>query len=267
VIARAVALVALLAPASAGASTGRPVVALTASPTHVTLAGRTRHAIHVANPGATPLVVDASPAGFTLGPRGRPHVVGGAPARRAASWLRVRPSRIALAPGGAADLVLSAEPSSPATPGDHAALVLLTTRAPPGTALPVRMRVGVTVVVRVPGRIVHRLALRSLRLIAGAGGPVFRVVIANRGNVVERLRRGRVEIALRAGGRRIAELRSSPRELLPGATGILELRYRGGVRGPLTAVVSVAGSRGGQTALRRTVRVVLGGTNRGASVR
>ena len=251
-IARALALIALLAPASAGASPGRPVVALTASPTHLTLAGRARHAIRVANPGATPLVVDASPAGFTLGPRGRPHIVGGAPARRVASLLRVRPNQIALAPGGAAERVLSTVPSRAATPGDHAALLLLTTRAPPGTALPVRMRVGVTVVVRVPGRIVHRLALRSLRVVAGARGPVFRVVIANHGNVVERLRRGQVEIALRAGSRRIAELRSSARELLPGAAGILELPYRGSVRGRLTAVVALAGSRDGRATLRRS---------------
>jgi hypothetical protein len=265
VIARAVALIALLAPAPAGASAGPPVVALTASPTHLALAGPTQHTIRVANPGATPLVVDASPAGFTLGPRGRPHVAGGASARRAASWLRVRPSRIALAPGGVAELVLSAVPSRAAPPGDHAALVLLTTRALPGSALPVRMRVGVTVVVRVPGRIVHRLALRSVRVVAGARGPLFRVVVANRGNVIERLRRGRVEIALRAHGRRVAELRSSPRELLPGTTAILELAYRAGAGGALTAVVSLAGSRDGKTTVRRAVRVVLGERNRGAN--
>jgi len=269
VIVRAIALIAVLAPASAVASTGRPVVALTASPTHLTLAARTQHAIRVANPGATPLVVDASPAGFTLGPRGRPHVVGGAPARRVASWLRVRPNRIALAPGGAVELVLSAVPSRGATPGDHAALVLLTTRAPPGAALPVRMRVGVTVVVRVPGRIVHRLALRSLRVVAGARArwPVFRAVVENRGNVVERLRRGQVEIALRARGRRVAELRSGPRELLPGTTAIFELPYRARVGGALTAVASLARSRDGKTTVRRAVRVVLGGADRGATIR
>src|SRR5204862_3464679 len=127
---------------------------------------------------------------FTLGPRGRPHVLDGASARRVASWLRVRPRRIALAPGAVADLVLVAAPSRAATPGDHAALVLLTTRAPPGIAVPVRLRVGVTVVVRVPGRIVHRLGLRSLRVRGAGRQPVFRVVVANRGNVVEWLRSG-----------------------------------------------------------------------------
>jgi hypothetical protein len=257
VIVRAVALLALLAPASAGASPVRPVVALTASPTHLTLVGRDRRTIRVANPGATAIVVSVSAAGFTLGLRGRPHVAGGASARRVASWLGVRPSRIVLAPGGAAELLLTAAPSRAAPPGDHPALVLLTTRAPPGAAVPVRMRVGVTVVVRVPGKIVHRLALRSLRVVRNMRGRVFRVVIANRGNVVEWLRRGRVEVALLAGRRRVAELRSSPRELLPGAAGVFDLPYRGNLRRPLTALVSVAGSADGKAAVRRAFRVSL----------
>jgi hypothetical protein len=258
VIARTAALLAVLAtlaPAPAGASPRRPVVALTASPTHLTLVGRARHWLRVFNPGATAVVVDASPAGFTLGPRGRPRILGGPSARAVTSWLRVRPSRIALAPGAAAELVLTTAPPHTATPGDHAALVLLTTRAPPGAAVPVRMRVGVTVVVRVPGKVVRRLALRSLRLLAGARGPVFQVVIANRGNIVEWLRRGRVEIVLLAGRRRVAQLRSSPRELLPGATGIFELPFRGRVRGRLTAVAALVGPRDGRVTLRRTFRV------------
>ena len=253
-IVRAAALLALLVPASAGASPARPVVALTASPTHLTLAGRERRAIRVANPGATAIVVSAAAAGFTLGRRGRPHVAGGASAGRVASWLAVRPRRVELAPGAAAELLLTVAPSRTASPGDHPALVLLTTRAPPGAAVPVRMRVGVTVVVRVPGKVVHRLALSSLRVLKSTHGRVFRVVIANRGNVVEWLRRGRVEIALFAGRRRIAELRSNPRELLPGAASVFDLTYRGTVR-RLTALVSLAGSRDGKTAVRRAFRV------------
>jgi hypothetical protein len=156
-------------------------------------------------------------------------------------------------PGAVADLVLVAAPSH-AAPGDHAALVLLTTRAPPGVAVPVRLRVGITVVVRVPGRIVHRLALRSLRVVAAARRPVLRVIVANRGNIVEWLRRGRIEIELLAGRRRVAELRSWAREVLPGSTAIFELPYRGSVRGRLTALVALAGSR---ETLRRSFRVRL----------
>ena len=253
-ILRAAVLLALLAPAPAGAS--RPVLALTASPTHLTLVGRARHPLRVVNSGATPVVVDASAAGFTLGPRGRPRVLGGASARRVASWLRVRPSHIALAPGAAAELLLVSAPSRSATPGDHAAVVLLATRAPPGAAVPVRMRVGVTVVVRVAGRIVHRLGLRSLRVRRVARGRVFRVAVANRGNVVEWLRRGRVEITLLAGRRRVAVLRSGARELLPGATGLFELRYHGSARSRVVVRVTLAG-RDGRITLRRSLRVRL----------
>jgi hypothetical protein len=252
VIVRAAALLGLLAPASAGASPARPVVALTASPTHLTLVGREPRTIRVVNPGATAIVVSVSAAGFTLGLRGRPHIVGGASARRVASWLGVRPGRIALAPGAAAELVVTAAPSRAATPGDHPALVLLTTRAPPGAAVPVLMRVGVTVVVRVPGKVVHRLELRSLRVLRSQRGRVFRAVIANRGNVVEWLRRGRVEIALLVGRRRIAALRSSPRALLPGSAGVFDLPYRGSVRNGLTAVVALSGARAGKATLRRS---------------
>jgi hypothetical protein len=83
---------------------------------------------------------------------------------------------------------------------------------------------------------------------------VLRVVVANRGNVVEWLRRGRIEIELRVGRRRVAELRSGAREILPGSTAIFELPYRGRVRGRLTALVSVAGRR---ETLRRSYRVRL----------
>jgi hypothetical protein len=265
VIVRAALLLALLAPASAGASPARPVLALTASPTHLTLAGRERRTIRVANPGATAIVVAVSAAGFTLGLGGRPHAVGGAPGRRVASWLVVRPSRVTLAPGAAAELLLTVAPSRTATPGDHPAVVLLTTRPPPGAAVPVRMRVGVTVVVRVPGKIVHRLALRSLRVLTSTRGRMFRVVIANRGNVVEWLRRGRVEVELLAGRRRVAVLRSSPRELLPGAAAAFDLPYRGSGWASLTALVSI-GSPDGKATLRRAFRVPVR-TNRGATVR
>jgi hypothetical protein len=259
--ARAAALLALLAvvappPAASGGGRGRPAVALAASPAHLTLVGRARRSLRVVNPGAAAVVVDASPAGFALGPRGRPRVLVGASARLVAAWLRIRPSRIALAPGAVAELELVATPTRAATPGDHAALVLFTTRAPPGTVVPVRMRVGITVVVRVPGRIVHALRLRSLRVLASARGRrVVRVVVANRGNVIEWLRRGRVEITVLAGARRAVRLRSSPRELLPGARAVFDFRYRASARGRVTAVASLAGPRAGGGTLRRSFRL------------
>ena len=137
-IARAVAvLFAAVAPAIASASPLRPAVALSASPAHVTFVGAARRPIRIANTGTSTIVVDVAPAGFALGPRGgRPRILlAGAAARRAASWLGVRPNRLALAPGTASELVLVSKPPPAAAPGDHPALVLVTTRASPGAAV------------------------------------------------------------------------------------------------------------------------------------
>ena len=87
----------VLAPASAGASTTRPPLGLTATPAHVALAGFGRAMVRVTNPGASPVVVDVARAGFALDLRGRPKVVSRGGTRAASSWLTVRPPRFVLA--------------------------------------------------------------------------------------------------------------------------------------------------------------------------
>jgi hypothetical protein len=259
VIARALAaaFVAVLLPAAARAGAPRPAVALTASPAHVTLHGAARQTIRVTNLGTAAVVLDVGRSGFTLGPRGRPRaLLRGAAARRVSSWLAVRPRRIALAPGGAGTVTVSSVPPSAAAPGDHTALVLLTTEPSSSGAVAVRMRIGITVVLRVRGRIEHRLEVRSLRVRRSAGRRLIQVVLANTGNVVERLGRGRVEVELFSNRRLVARLRAAPRELLPRTSGILELRYRGAARGAITARVVIVGTA--QTEQRaRTFRVRL----------
>jgi hypothetical protein len=210
-----------------------PVAALTASPAHVSIAGGGHAGIRVTNSGARTVVVDADRAGYALGPRGRPRVVSAA---AATAWLTLRPRRIVLAPHASATVQLAVAPPAAAPPGDHAALVLLTTRPSTPGAVAVQMRIGVTVVVRIAGRVVHHLIVSSVRARRG----VVALVLANRGNVVERQR---VVVTLLAGGAIVARLRSGPRELLPHTTGIVELRYRGGARGRLTARVELGARR------------------------
>jgi len=257
VIARAAAIfVAAAAPGVASASPPRPVVALSASPAHVTLVGAARRAIRIANTGAGTIVVDVAPAGFALGPRGRPQILlAGASARRAATWLGVRPNRFALPPGTAFELVLVSKPQPAAAPGDHPALVLVTTRASPGAPVAVRMGVGITVLVHVPGRIRHALGVRSLHVRRVAHRPMLELVVANAGNVVEWLRRGRVEVSLVGHGRVIARLDPAARELLPRATAVFDLPCPAGVHGDVTAVVALLGDRA--KTLRRSFRVRL----------
>jgi hypothetical protein len=246
----------VLVPASASASPSRPALALTASPAHVALVAAAHRDILVANRGTEPVVVDAAPAGFTLGLHGAPRILlRGASARRAASWLRIRPARVELPGGGSAELHVTSAPPRVAAPGDHAALVLLTTRASVGAAVGVRMRIGIAVVVRVPGRTRHALVLRGLHVRRVGDARVLQVVIANAGNVVESLRRGSVHLQLVAGKRVVAGLESPARELLPHGTGVVDLPYRGSVRGYLTVRVAVTPRTG--PALRRTFRLLL----------
>ena len=93
---------------------------------------------------------------------GRPRIVArggrsscGGVARSAPGSLRARGRREPVAHRTSSRLPMTVEP------GDHDALVLLTTRPRRGPAVAVRMRIGVVVVVRAPGRVVRRLALRG----------------------------------------------------------------------------------------------------------
>src|SRR5205823_3556159 len=178
-----------------------------ASPAHVTLVGAAQATIHLANSGRSPVVVDAGRAGFGLDLRGRPKIVSGDRARRVAAWLTLRPQRLSLQPGASADLIVSSALPSRPQPGDHDALVLLTSRPAHGVRVAVRMRLGIVVVVHVPGAIVRRLELRRLRVRRAGRARVLELFIANRGNVTETLRRDRVTVSLRRHGRTLARLR------------------------------------------------------------
>lgn len=244
----------LLAPASPGAAAARPPVGLVAAPSRLALAGAAPQTIRVSNSGAEPIVVDVAPAGFALDLRGRPKVVRRA---AAASWLSVRPRRLGLQPGRAATLTLSATLPPRAAPGDHPTLVLLTTRPRRGADLAIRMRIGIVVVVRVPGTIKHRLELRTLRVRRLGAGRLLELSLANRGNVSERLEPGRVRVSFLRRGRVVARLRPPGREVLPRSAGIDEFRYRGRLRGFVTAVVEVAPPAHGAAVVRRTFRIRL----------
>src|SRR5439155_5279947 len=128
--ARLAAAICALAPASAGAGTvPRPPASLSVSPARVTLVGAAARTIQVTNRGSDAAVVDAGSAGFSLSLRGRPRIV---PRRRgardASSWLTLRPQRLTLSPGATASLSVSSAAPPHAEPGDHDALVLLSTR-------------------------------------------------------------------------------------------------------------------------------------------
>jgi hypothetical protein len=102
------------------------------------------------------------------------------------------------------------------------------------------MRLGVVVVVRVPGRIVHRLVPLSLRVRRAGPLRVLELLVANKGNVTEVLDRGCAIVTLRRRGQVLARLRPPARQLLPRTSGLVEARYAGRVRGRLVARIDFA---------------------------
>jgi hypothetical protein len=245
----------VLVPASAGAGAARPPLALTATPAKVSIAGSGRAIVRVANPGTSPLVVEAARAGFSLDLRGRPKIVAHRRERTAASWLTMQPGRFVLAPGSSRALTVVSRLPARVEPGDHDALVLLTTRPRRSAAVAVRLRVGVVVVVRAPGRVVRRLALGGLRLRRARGARVLEVLVVNRGNVTESLTRRRVQISLLRGGTRKA-LATEPRDLRPRTSGVLAARYGARERGWTTVRVEITAADG-RPAVGRSFRVKL----------
>jgi hypothetical protein len=242
-----------LAPASAGPSATRPGPALTATPTRLTLAGAQRATLTVTNPGATSLVVDVGRAGFLRDRRGGPLVAPRDVPRAAATWLGIRPARFVLRPGARRALTVTARLPRGAEPGDHDALVLLTTRPLGRAGVAVRMRIGVVVVVRAPGRVVRRLILGPLRVRRLRHARVLEVLLVNRGNVTEILGHGSVRVTLARGTTRVTE-RAGGRELRPRTSGVVLMPLRTGVHGAFIARVEVA-AESGRAVLRRTSRI------------
>jgi hypothetical protein len=250
----ALAAAVVLAPASVGASTNRPRLALTATPARVALAGSGQATVHVTNPGTSAVVVDVGRTGFSLDRLGRPRLQR-AGTRTASSWLAVRPRRFMLRAGSSRSLRVTSRLPRRAEPGDHDALVLLTTRRVRGAGVATRMRLGIVVVVRAPGRIVHRLVPRTLRARRAGTTRVLELLVVNRGNVTETLDRTVVRVVLRRGAMR-ATPRVEARELRPRTNGILRLRYHGRLRGWVTARVHVTAERG-RPSTARTFRLRL----------
>jgi hypothetical protein len=216
--------------ASAAAGAARPPVALIASPAHLALAGSARVPLTVTNSGTDPVVVDVARAGFVLDLRGRPRA-----AARRSSWLVVAPRQLSLAPGATAALTVSSHVPPGAEPGDHSELVLLTTRSPTARGLPVRVRLGVVVAVRAPGKVVRRIAVVRIRTRRTGRARVLGLLLANRGNVTETVGGTCALVWLHRRGRILARLRAPQRRILPHSVGLVELAYRGPARGRVRA--------------------------------
>jgi hypothetical protein len=223
------------------AASGVAAAALSVSPSHIRLTRAASRAITIVNAGTASATVDAETATLALDQRGRPAI---ARTRDPASgWLSLQPRRVALVPGGKAVVTVASRAPAGALPGDHPALVLLTTQPRGTSGVAIRIRVGVVVFVHIAGKIVRRLDVRSLRVRRGA----LEVVVVNRGNVVER---PRVRVVLARPGLPPLRAGTVERMLLPHTRAALRLRRPTRVHGWVAARVE-AGSA------RRTFRVRL----------
>ena len=236
----------------AGASSDAASFAVSAWPSRVVVPAPGTATVGVGNPGEEPVRLAARSAGYSLDRQGRPRVE---PATT--RWFAVRPARLVIAPHGAARLRVTVRRPPGARPGDHAELLLLTTEPPAGKRVAARLRIGVVVVVRVPGRRVRRLGFGSLRVHRHGRFTVIEVTIANRGNVDEWLGRGRISVTLIRQGWRMASAAIAPRRLLALSSGVVEARFRGRLKGRLSAVVVVQQPRVGVAVARRSYRLRL----------
>jgi hypothetical protein len=238
-LALSTALVLALAPPAEGASANRPRVALSVSPAKLALTAPGSRSINLRNDGAERVVVDVAR-----------RAVGRQTASQA--WFKIVPARLILRSGERAILTLRVRPPRRAEPGEHHVLVLLTTRPLRGSRVTLRVRLGIRVRMRVPGRVVRHLALGGLRVHRAArGARLMFVSVANHGNVTVQLR-GHVTASLFRRRQRVARLNPAGRRALaPGARTLLALRYAGRVRGPVTAVVQVRLGHGVRVVERR----------------
>ena len=211
-----------------------PRPALTASPGRVVLDGAARAEVRVAAPRGVELV-DVGLATYSLDLRGRPRLGGAA---RAPRWVSVRPSLLRVGAKGAA-VTVAARPPRGAEPGDRPFALVLTTRASGRHGVAVRLRIGVLVLARVPGRIVRRLVVGPLHVRQHGRAHVLELAIRNAGNVTERLPPGRIVLTLLRRGHVVARLRPPGRELLPHGRALVSSLFRGGLRGPATVRVEL----------------------------
>jgi len=221
-----------------GAGADRPRVALAVSPSRIELQPPGSRTIRVRNDGAGRLAVD-------IGPRA-------AGVRAGAAWLQVTPAHLVLRAGQSSVLTLRATRPQRAEPGEHPAVVLLTTRLQQAHAgFDVHLRVGVRVELVVPGPVVRDVRLGGVRLRRGERAWLVSVAVANRGNVTVPLR-GNVRLELTRRGRHVRHGRPTvQRALRPGGRSAVVLRCSRHLRGNAVLTARLGFGRGIPSVVRR----------------
>ena len=225
----------IIATVAAALAVAAPHATLSASPAHLALTPGSRRLVHLEAAGTRRLAVDARVAGFALDVRGRPRIVRADGAR---SLLSLAPRSLLVGRDGAT-LAVTAPRALHASVGDHAAIVLLTAAAPGGRGVLVRLRIGLVVSIRIPGRLLHRVVVRRARVAGNGSRRRIELLLVNRGNVIEHVDRAALRVVLLAHGRTIGVLHADRRDLLPRSSGIVTVPCRIGARGAVVARVEL----------------------------
>ena len=233
---------ALVTATSAGAGSA---FTLSVTPTQLILVGASKGTFTVRNPSKSSITLNAAVGNYIIKPNGRVVVDPKLPPKRSAKrWLAISPKRFTVKANGTFDLKVRSHPGRKAGAGDHHALVLFTSKPSAKGKVLVRTRIGVGVLVRVKGKLKRRLAIPALSVIRRSHK--LRLVIANRGNINERLLKHRVSVTLKRGNSTAQTLWGPPRQVLPHSRTVYSLSYRSGLSGTFTALVTVRPVNGAQ---------------------
>lgn len=229
---------ALAAAAVAGAA--GPALTISASPFSLKLQGAATSSIHVVNPGSHPVSVQVSTGDLAVSQTGKISVdPKKRPALSARSWLAVSPGRLTLPAGGVADVSVVTHPPTNAAPGDHYALVLLTTVPPNGVQVGVRTRIGVSVIDTVAGAVAMTPKVAHAAAVKIGKRHLLQLRIVNRSAFVQRLTRGMVTLDIRRGAKRLAHLVAPARVLLPHSTALVSVPYPKAIHGTFTVTTKI----------------------------
>jgi P pilus assembly chaperone PapD len=235
---------AALAAAASTAGAAGPPLAISASPFSLKLQGAATGSIHVVNPGSKAVTVDVSTGDLAVAQTGKVTVdPKEKPPLSARAWLTVAPGKLTLAPGAGADVTVNVHPPRDATPGDHYALVLLTTVPPNNVQIGVRTQIGVSVVDTIAGAVPKPVRIEAASVVTVGKKHALQLRVVNPSAFLEHLVRGAVTADIRRGARRVAHLVAAPRVLLPRSTAQIELPYPAKLRGRFSVTTEVKGAR------------------------